>query len=198
MQFYGQARWPMDGETMATKPVEIRFLDMEASETIENVARAKAAKLEQFHQGLMSCRVSIQRLHRHKRQGQPYAVRIDVTWPGHELCVDRVQHEDIQIALREAFDDMKRRLEDAVRRDRRQEKVHPLPLHGEVVRVNAEDRCGFIRTPDGDEYWFGPENLADDLPFEHVEPGAKVQFLPEVAAQGRQAKRVSFGKHSFG
>jgi ribosomal subunit interface protein len=182
---------------MVTKPVEIRFLDLAPSEALEGAARAKAAKLEQFHRDLMSCRVTIERQHKHHHQGQSYAVRVDVTWPGHELSVDRVHNEDVYVALRDAFDDMKRRLEDATHRDRGQEKAHAVPIHGEVVRLSAGERLGFIRTPEGDEYWFDAQNVAD-VPFEHVTVGAKVQFLPEVAASGRQAKRVSLGKHQFG
>ncbi len=42
--------------------------------------------------------------HKHKHQGRPYAVRVDVTLPGQELCVDRVQDEDVYVALRDAFE----------------------------------------------------------------------------------------------
>jgi ribosome-associated translation inhibitor RaiA len=109
---------------MATKPLDIRFLEMAPSPALEAAARAKAHKLEQFCPGLMSCRVTIEREHRHQHQGQPFAVRVDVTWPGHELSVDRVQHEDAYVALRDAFDAMKRRVAEAVHRDRGEEKVH--------------------------------------------------------------------------
>jgi ribosome-associated translation inhibitor RaiA len=182
---------------MVMKPLDIRFLEMAPSEALEVAARAKAHKLEQVCPQMMSCRVTIERQHRHQHQGQPYAVRVDVTWAGHELSVDRVHDEDVYVALRDAFDDMQRRVEDAVHRDRGQEKVHPVPLHGEVVRLSADPRCGFIRTGTGDEYWFGPENVAD-APFEHVALGAQVQFLPDPSAGSPQAKRVSLGKHRFG
>jgi len=179
------------------QPVEIRFLGMEPSEAVASTARAKAYKLDRFCPDLMSCRVSIELLHKHQHQGRPYAVRIDVTLPEHELSVDRVNDEDVYIALREAFDDMKRQVEDAVRRTRGQEKLHPTPLHGEVVRFDEAGRCGFIRTPDGNEYYFAPDNVAG-VPFEHLQVGMQVQFIPELAAQGRQAKRVSVGKHRVG
>ena len=45
-------------------------------------------------------------------------MRVDVTVPDHELSVDRVHDEDVYVALREAFDDMKRQLEDSVRHQR--------------------------------------------------------------------------------
>ena len=45
--------------------------------------------------------------------------------------------------------------------------------------------------------YFAPENVEGAL-FEHLAEGTEVQFIPEVAAEGRQAKRVSLGKHRFG
>ena len=66
-----------------------------------------------------------------------------------------------------------------------------------MVRLDGEGRFGFIRMADGDEYYFGHENLSGAI-FDQVQIGAKVQFLPEVGAEGRQAKRVSFGKHQGG
>jgi ribosome-associated translation inhibitor RaiA/cold shock CspA family protein len=183
---------------MAMKlPLQIHFLGLEPSEAVESAAREKAGKLNRFAPDLMSCRVTIEQINKHQHQGRSFAVRIAATLPGHELNVDRVHDEDVYVALRDAFDDMKRQLEDAVRRIRGDEKLHPTPLHGEVVRFGDDGQSGFIRTPDGDEYWFGADNVAG-LPFEHLALGTEVQFIPEGAAQGRQAKRVSVGKHHLG
>jgi len=175
---------------------QIVFRGLQRSDAVEAAARAKVNKLEQFCGDIMSCRVEIDELEKHKRQGQPFGVRIHVKLPKHELTVDRVENEDVYVALRDAFDDMKRQIEDAVRRIRGQEKLHPGTLHGEVVRLVPEERHGFIRTPDGDEYYFGADNVVG-VPFEHVQAGAQVQFIPELAGQGKQAKRVSLGKHEF-
>lgn len=74
--------------------------------------------------------------------------------------------EDVHVALREAFDDMRRQVEDSVRRVRGEEELHA-STRGEVVRFAEDGHCGFIRTAEGDEYWFGPENMAG-APFEHL------------------------------
>lgn len=177
------------------QPLDIRFIGLEPSEAVEAAARTRAEKLDRFRPDIMACRVTIELASKHQHQGRAFAVRVDVTVFGHELSVHRVHDEDVYVALREAFDDMKRQLQDSVRRAQGQQKLHPTPLHGEVVRFADEGRCGFIRALDGDEYWFGPENVAG-MPFEHLEVGTQVQFIPEVAAQGRQAKRVSVGKHA--
>jgi ribosome-associated translation inhibitor RaiA/cold shock CspA family protein len=179
------------------QPLQIRFLGIEPSEAVESAARVKADKLDTFCPDIMSCRVSIEQTQKHRHQGRTFAVRVDVTLPGHELSVDRMHDEDVYVALRDAFDDMKRRLEDVVRRARGHEKLHPTLLHGEVVRFGDEGQCGFIRTPEGDEYYFDAGNVSG-MPFEHLQIGTEVQFIPEVAARGRQAKRVSVGKHGAG
>ena len=179
------------------QPLQIRFIGLEPSPAVETAAHEKAAKLDQFRPDLMSCRVTIELLDKHKHQGRHFAVRIDLTLPGGELSVDRVLHEDVYVALRDAFDDMKRRVQDSARRVQGQKKVHAAELLGEVVRFDREGRYGFIRSAEGDEYWFGPDNVAG-APFEHLQVGAEVRFIPEVAAEGRQAKRVSLGKHHAG
>jgi len=178
-------------------PVHIQFRGMEPSDALETSAREHAHRLDSFAPNIMMCRVHIDLEQKHKHQGRPYSVRIDLTLPGHELVVNRVQNEDVYVALRDAFDNMKRQLEDVVRKDRGQEKQHLLPLHGEVVRLDDEGGFGFIRTPDGNEYYFSRDNVAG-TPFEHVQTGNAVQFIPEVGDEGLQAKRVSLGKHGMG
>lgn len=173
----------------------IQFRGMESSAVLEGNAREHLQKLESFAPDIMACRVAIELEQKHKHQGRPYSVRIDLTLPGHELEVNRVQNEDVYVALRDAFDSMKRQLEDVVRKRRGDEKQHAVALRGEVVRLDVDGRFGFIRTPDGNEYYFGPDNMAS-APFEHVEIGSAVQFIPEVAGEGLQAKRVSLGKHA--
>jgi ribosome-associated translation inhibitor RaiA len=109
-------------------PVQIQFHGMTHSDALAASAREHAHKLELFTSDITACRVVIDLEEKHKHQGHPFSVRIDLTLPGHELVVNRVQHEDANVALREAFDNMKRQLEDVVRRRRGQEKQHVAPL----------------------------------------------------------------------
>jgi ribosomal subunit interface protein len=179
------------------QPLQITFHGIERSAALEDAVRRKCEHLERFATDIMACRVVLDQMQMHKQQGRPFGVRIEVTVPGHELVVDRAVNEDVHIALRDAFDDIKRQLEDVVRRRRGDQKLHPRELHGEVVRVNDAEGFGFIRTPDGQEYYFGRDNLASGR-FEQLQVGAAVQFISEMAAEGPQAKRVSLGKHSVG
>ncbi len=178
-------------------PVHIQFHGMSPSEALELSTREHIHKLESFAPDIMACRVGIELEQKHQHQGRPYSVRIDLTLPGHELVVTRVQNEDVYVALRDAFNSMKRQLEDLVRKRRGQEKQHPQPLHGKIVRLDGQGGFGFIRTPAGDEYYFSSDNMAG-IPFEHVQTGSMVQFIPESGGDSLQAKRVSLGKHGMG
>lgn len=109
------------------QPLQIRFLGMGPSEALESAVRIKAGKLELFCADIISCRVTIEQTHKHQQQGRPFAVRVDVTIPGQEFSIDRAEDEDAHVALREAFDGMRRQLEDAVRR-RRDKETQPAPV----------------------------------------------------------------------
>lgn len=170
--------------------LQIQFRGLEASAAVENRARELAERLGALAPDLMACRVGIELAQKHQHQGRPYSVRIDLTLPGHELVVNKVQDEDVYVALRDAFDAMKRQLDEVVRKRRGEEKQHVAQLRGEVVRLDDAAGTGFIRTADGDEYYFSRDNLAG-TPYENVQAGSLVEFIPEVGGQGRQAKRVS-------
>jgi ribosomal subunit interface protein len=102
------------GEAAMKVPVHIQFHNMEPSAALEASAREHALKLESFASDIMACQVAIELEQKHQTQGRPHVVRIDLTLPGRELVVNRVSNEDAYVALREAFDSMKRQLQDTV------------------------------------------------------------------------------------
>jgi len=73
--------------------------------------------------------------------------------------------------------------------ERGQTKPHEPLVQGRVVRL-FEEGHGFIEDADGNEYYFDRASLLHPS-FEKLEIGVPVEFLAELAAQGRQAKRVS-------
>jgi len=177
--------------------LQITFRDMPPSEALETRIREKAAKLEQFHPRITSCRVTVEEAHRHHSQGRHFGVRVAIRVPGNEEIVSNMHHhEDPYVALRDAFGAVRRRLEESVRETRGQVKVHETPQHGKVARMSVEEGFGFIETADGREIYFSRENVVHPT-FDRLEPGAEVQFIEELAAEGVQARRVSVGKHHF-
>ena len=177
--------------------LQVTFRDMPASEALEARIREKAAKLEQFHPRITSCRVTVEESHRHHSQGRHFGVRIAIRVPGNEEIVSNMHHhEDPYVALRDAFGAVRRRLEEVARETRGDVKLHDTPGHGKVARVFAEEGFGFIQTADGRDLYFSRDNVVHPR-FEDLGPGAEVQFIEEAASEGAQAKRVSGGKHHF-
>jgi ribosomal subunit interface protein len=175
-------------------PLQITMREFDRSEALEADIRKHAAKLEQFHPRITSCRVAVEEAHKHHQQGREFTVRIDLRVPGDEIVVTRDHHEDAFVAVRDAFDSARRQLEEVAREQRGDTKTHEVPKHGTVARVFAEEGYGFIETADGRDLYFSRDNLVNQS-FERLEPGTAVQFIEEMAAEGTQAKRVSVGKH---
>jgi len=176
---------------------QITLRDIGPSEALEAHIRDKATKLEEFYQQITGCKVTVEMPARHKHQGKHFNVRIDLKVPDGAIVVNRDRHEDVYVALRDAFDAAKRKLEDFARKQRGAVKAHEVPAHGRVARLFAEEGYGFIETPDGREFYFDRENVVTPS-FEQLSVGAEVQFLEEAAGEGLQAKRISVGKHQFG
>jgi ribosomal subunit interface protein len=175
-------------------PLQITFRDIKHSEALETHIREKAEKLETFFEPIMSCRVVVEMPHQHKHQGKAFNVRIDIGVPGSEIVVNRDRHEDVYVALRDAFDAAKRQLEDYARRLNRETKSHPQGFTGLVARLVPEEGYGFIRRADGNELYFNIDNLVNTT-FDQLREGDEVKFIEEMAAEGPQAKRVSVGRH---
>jgi ribosomal subunit interface protein len=105
-------------------PLQITIRDMEHSDALETHIRDKVAKLEEFSSHITSCRVVVEIPHKHQHQGKQFNVRIDIGVPGSEIVVNRDHAEDVYVALRDAFDAAKRRLEDYARKIRGDVKTH--------------------------------------------------------------------------
>lgn len=105
-------------------PLQITIRDVEKSDALETHIRDKAKKLDEFFDHIMSCRVVVEMPHKHHHQGKQFNVRIDLGVAGGEIVVNRDHAEDVYVALRDAFDAAKRKLEDYVSKLRGDVKKH--------------------------------------------------------------------------
>ncbi len=105
-------------------PLQITVRNIEHSDALETRIRDKAQKLEEFCKHIMSCRVVVEAPHKHHHQGKQFNVRIDIGVPGNEIVVNHDHHEDVYVALRDAFNAAKRQLEDYARKIRGDVKTH--------------------------------------------------------------------------
>lgn len=170
-------------------PLQIVFRDLDRSDAVEAEIREKAEKLDQFFERIMSCRVTVGFIQKHKHQGKQFNVRVDLTVPGSEIVVNRDRSEDVYVAIRDAFDHAKRRLEDYSRRMRGDIKTHEPEMRGEVVRLFADEGYGFIADTAGTEFYFHRFNVTHPE-FDQLAIGDKVSFLGEGGNEGPQANRV--------
>lgn len=176
-------------------PLELSTRLIELSPTLEAELRRRAAKLEKFYDRITSCRIAVERpTGNHHNGGGPYRVRLDITVPGSELIADK-EAEDLNAAIRDAFQAAERQVEELARRRRGEIKTPVLPPEGRVARLFPEEGFGFIATADGREVYFHRNAVVDDG-FERLEVGAPVRFAEEQGFEGPQASTVSQGGHA--
>jgi hypothetical protein len=133
---------------MTLIPIQITFRGMRAHAALEDEIRERASWLEQFYGGIVRCRVLVELPHRHRHDGRQFHVRIETTVAGGRPIVvsneptlhgrlkdveNDVHHKDdevgavhryARVAIHDAFDAARRRLEDFAREQRGAVKVH--------------------------------------------------------------------------
>ena len=186
-------------------PLEISWHQVDKSEALEADIRKHVAKLEEFHTNIISCRVAVEKANGRHQQGNLYSIHVVLKVPDRDIVVDRNQgdkhaHEDAYVTVRDAFDAVKRQLEDYARKRRGDVKAHERreTLHvGKVLRRFADEGYGFLVTPDAREIYFEANDVFGTR-FELLEEGTEVSFVEEMGNKGPQAKRVLTGKHDLG
>jgi hypothetical protein len=137
---------------MTLIPTQVTFRGFTHDAALEADIHERIAWLEQFYGDIVRCRVLVELPHRHRQDGRHFHVRIELTVPGGTPIV--VSHEpslhgrlkDIEgeehrkdteiervrrysrVALDQAFDAARRRLEDFAREQRGAVKTHAAPL----------------------------------------------------------------------
>jgi ribosomal subunit interface protein len=181
-------------------PLQVSFRNMDPSPAVEARIREKAAKLERFHDRIIGCTVVVEAPHRHHYKGKLYNVRIEISVPGKNVVIDRAKpidpaHEDVYVAIRDAFDAAVRRIEDQAKKMRGSVKSHAAPSHGEIENLFGD--YGFITTADGDEIYFH-RNSVVGVNFDTLEVGNEVSLVvaDKEGEKGLQASTVkAVGKH---
>ena len=100
-----------------SKPVQITFQDLTPSAALEAVIRDRASRLRVQDERITDCRIALSRARRRGRRGHIYQVRIEISRPGDDVIVSREPgidraHEDVYVAIRDAFEAARRQLHD--------------------------------------------------------------------------------------
>lgn len=182
-------------------PPRISFHGLDPSPAIEARTLDEIEKLHRFFDRITGCHVTITAPHRRHRQGLIYGVRIDITVPGEEIVVSREPeanhaHEDPYVAIRDAFQAARRKLEDRVRKVRGYVKAHEEKPHGRVIRVVPDEDYGFLETDDGLQVYFHAHAVVDKR-LDELQLGDEVRFVlaEGEGLKGPQASTVVFLRH---
>ena len=137
---------------MTLIPSQITLRGLAHVDALESDIHERIAWLEQFYDGIVRCRVLVEVPHRHHHDGRHFHVRIEVTVPGgvpivvdhepslhgglrdvqedahHKDTEVEAAHRHARVAVREAFDAARRRLEDFAREQRGTIKTHEVRI----------------------------------------------------------------------
>jgi ribosomal subunit interface protein len=183
-----------------TIPLQVTFKDFPPSTAVEQRIRERVDRLERFHKRIIECRVVVEAPHRRHVKGKLYHLNIVILIPGGEVVVnneshDKQAHEDIYVAIRDAFGAAERQLEDHVRVKGGKVKAHEAPRHGNISKMFPD--YGFIEDSEGVEIYFH-RNSVVDAEYEKLEVGDEVRIVvaESESDKGPQASTVKpIGKH---
>lgn len=173
-------------------PAQVTIRDLSDSPSLKNHLLEKIDKLNELFPRIMGCRVKVDMVQKHKHQGKLFRVKIDITVPNEELTVTKNTDENVFVALREAFDDCRRQLDNYNRQHQHNGKGHlhhKFPGHGYIYRLYYDDGYGFIEAPDGHTVYFNECTLRN-AHFGELEVGMPVHYVEEMGEKGPQASRV--------
>lgn len=69
-------------------PLQITFRNMKHSDAVDAYIREEVAKLDEFFDQIISCRVVVEIPHQHHERGNPFHVRINLEVPGDDIVIN--------------------------------------------------------------------------------------------------------------
>jgi len=121
-----------------TNEIQVVFHNIEQSDSLIDAVNKRIEKLERYCSEIIGGRVVLDSPHNHHYKGKVYSVGLDVQTPHLEVRVNQDQHdnhahEDLYIAIRDAFNAAERQLRSVDKKHR----ATPLKLDGEAMDDEA-------------------------------------------------------------
>ena len=91
-------------------PTEITFHGIEPSEAVEAAVQRWVARLEHMYDRMTKCGVVISQPHRRHRHGGEFSVSVVLEVPGTAIATTHARHEDVYVAVGDAFRATRRQL----------------------------------------------------------------------------------------
>lgn len=161
-------------------PVQIVFQKMRPSPAVEYDIKNRASKLMRYCNRIMNCHVLVEIVNRHHHQGKLFHICISLHIPNMELVVSRNAtadhaHEDVFVALRDAFNALRRKLQDYTLKQKGKMKRHEVVPHGRIVQILTAANHGFIESSDGRSLYFNNNSVVEGN-FNKMAVGDEVRF----------------------
>ena len=98
-------------------PITLTFRHLDHSSALEARARELGQRLQRYGERITQCHMTLEGSRGGHSSGAPYVVQIDLAVPGAQIHADSLQmdgagHKDIYLALRDAFNNAKRQLQE--------------------------------------------------------------------------------------
>ena len=115
--------------TIMQLPVDITFRGMEPTPSVEGAIERWADRLVLMFERIQRCSVVVEVPHRSSRQGQTFHIRIELAVPEKTIAVSRDPgrdhaHEDVYVAISDAFRAARRQLQEHAEILRGDVKLH--------------------------------------------------------------------------
>lgn len=103
---------------------QVLFRNIDHSDAVQEAVLKRVEKLERFNDQIHSMRVILESPHNNHHKGKVYHVGVEALIPNHDIVVshdqhDKHEHEDIYVAIRDAFNAVERRLKAVAGKQRR-------------------------------------------------------------------------------
>lgn len=93
-------------------PTDIIFHGIDHSEAVETTVQRWVSRIEHMYDRITKCRVNITQPHKRHRHGREFNVSIVLEVPGDEIATTHIHHEDVYVAVADAFRAARRQLFD--------------------------------------------------------------------------------------
>jgi cold shock CspA family protein len=176
---------------------EITWRGMKKRSDLDRHIRLKAAKLDRYHDRIISCRVAVEKEQKEQHAGGSFRIRVIVRVPPGKEMIGRYESGELEsnfhpeVAVKEAFDAIRRQLLKVKNKQQGETKSHPMQeeLVGHVITLFRDKAYGFIRTREGREMFFHKNAVLND-DFDRLDIGTGVRYFPSEGEKGPQASTV--------
>jgi ribosomal subunit interface protein len=117
---------------------KVVFRNIDHSPAVEEAVYKRLEKLERYCDEIQSLRVILESPHNNHHKGKVFHVGVEAMVPNHDIVVthdqhDKHSHEDIYIAIRDAFNAVERRLKAVYGKQR--DRVTRSPKMADTISV---------------------------------------------------------------